>query len=652
MIRKQRWSDCSRSAHLKTTRIGGRRLDQISRPGKLLIQHASTRPGTWAVGWLASFLFLFFTGLSQAEDTVKQPSENKTSSPTSSDLNRLLNAVKLQIQTVEELKKQNTALVRQNEELNNRLKKLEIKVEAPKVADYLVGKVGSDQPSPSSLPNTNPDSIPADLPPQVKATAPASLTTGITSENADGVPEFASIPSPNAELPPDVQVQAEPSANPIFEQPAANLNPSADTAPLNLAAQPNSDLAPPVGGAQARPSEFLLGRYDNGFVLVAPKNPKETPFAMKANIVTQERYTGFFRNVENWQPMNQKIGTPVNNRSTFDVNRAYLGFSGFALDPKLQYSFILATTSTVNVSYILAVLGYQFNKEFGLFGGFNKVPGSREWFESFKNTMGVDRSLATTFFRPSMSPGVWITGEPLTNFHYYGMISNSINSLTQLGDRQTTQMCYSGNLWWEPLGSFGPGFADAEFHENLAIRLGTTGLYERQNRQVIYTTALDNPENTVTRLSNGIAIFDPGAIAPGVNLLSATNRFWSVDAGLKYRGLGLSGEYYFRWLDNFQTNKPLPGIQKIFDSGGYLQLSYAVLPKKLEFYSKTSLVAGPYGSGNDYGGGLNWYVNGSRKWRATAEVLQVNRSPAFNILTPYRVGQSGTIMMFQLLTDF
>ena len=81
-------------------------------------------------------------------------------------------------------------------------------------------------------------------------------------------------------------------------------------------------------------------------------------------------------------------------------------------------------------------------------------------------------------------------------------------------------------------------------------------------------------------------------------------------------------------------------------------MCYAIVTKKLELYTKSSLIAGPYGSGNDYGGGVNWYVNGTRKWRATAEVLQVNRSPADNILTGYRTGESGTLLQLQMLTDF
>lgn len=541
----------------------------------------------------------------------------KTAHQTSSEIESLIQVVKSQIQVVEELKKQNQELAQKNEDLQGRVKSLETRTEQRIAADPKISKATIDPPELNSSPLSS---------------------TSMPALSLPNLPELPQVDQPGNStlvLPDPLPV---PEANPLPE--------------LVISTSAPSDLTPPSGIGLQKTPDFLLGRYDNGYILVAPKNPKEHPFALKANIVTQDRYTGFFRNVEQWQPRRTKPAVPVNNRSTFDITRAYLGFSGFALDPKLQYSFMLATTSTVNVSYILAVLGYQFNKELGLYFGYNKVPGTREWFESFKNTMGADRSMATTFFRPSMSPGVWITGEPLPDFHYYGMISNSVNSLYQLGDRQTTQMSYAGNVWWEPLGSFGPGFTDAEFHDKPAVRFGSTAVYDRLMRENILSSVMENPENTVARLSNGNPIFTPGAIAPGVNLLTASDFLWTLDAGLKYRGLGLSGEYYFRWLNNFQTDRPMPGIKQIYDQGGYVQLSYAIVPKKLELYTKSSLIAGPYGSGNDYGGGVNWYVNGTRKWRATAEVLQINRSPANNILTGYRTGESGTLLQLQMLTDF
>lgn len=563
----------------------------------------------------------------QGEDTVHPASEK----PSEVQIQQLMDLVRSQVEMVNELKQQNEQLGENNRLLMQRLQAIEARVVSDTQKDRQVGQVQASSPLPQPVPS------PASSLPAMSPSAPLIIPEGtVETQPPPPLPSDVNVPVDLQAGSPDGSSAAVTGAPPNF----------------TISTHAPSDLDPATSANLAPKSEFLLGRYDNGFILVAPKNPVETPFALRANVVTQERYTGFFRNVESWQPHNFKPAIPVNQRSTFDINRAYLGFSGFALSPKLQFSFILATTSTRNVSYILAVLGYQFSKSFGLYGGYNKVPGTREWFESFKNTMGVDRSMATTFVRPSMSPGVWITGEPIENFHYYAMISNGINSLYQIEDRTNTQMGYSANIWWEPLGVFGPGFADEEFHENPAVRLGSSVVYDRVQFQPNLGGLLENPENTVIRLSNGLPVFLPGAIEPGVQLLMTNDFLWTVDAGLKYRGWGLSGEYYFRWLNNFRTNKPLNHIQSIYDQAGYLQLSYAVIPKTLEFYTRTSLVAGPYGSGNEYGGGLNWYVNKTRKWRTTAEVLQVNRSPANNILTGYRTGESGTLFQLQLLTDF
>ncbi|MBI1325154.1 hypothetical protein GC170_18475 [bacterium] len=588
--------------------------------------------------------------------TEQQPSasEPTVSNAAQSDISALTQAVREQMRALEGLRQQNEELARTNQDLVRRIRALEARTgaSAQPASDAGVGKTSV---TPNGPVAPSPDGVFTDVNPQV---ASPPMTNGDAAAGANDSPladvVIESLPVqpgfalPELTIPPfggsisESSVSAMPVDVPLHEQAASPL-----FQPL-----PKSDLGPSSNAASSAPGDFLFGRYDNGFVLVAPRDPKKTPFAAKLNIVTQERYTGFTRQVENWQPRNLREPIEVSNRSTFDVNRAYIGFSGFAIDPRLRYSMIVATTSAVNITYLLGTIGFQFDKAFGLYGGFNKVPGSREWLESFKNTLGVDRSMATTFFRPSMSPGVWITGEPLQDFHYYGMISNAINSLDQFGDRRSTQMAYAGSLWWEPLGAFGPGFADTEFHESPVVRLGGSGLFTRQDREPLLGSLLENPENTVLRLSNGIPIFLPGALAPGVSLLATDDRMLAMDAGLKYRGFSLSGEYYFRWLDNFRTDKPLPGLNRVYDSGGYLQTSFALIPKRVELYAKTSLVAGPFGSGNEYGGGMNWYVRDSRNWRISTEAMQVNRSPAYNVLTPYRIGQSGTIVMLQMVTDF
>jgi hypothetical protein len=63
-------------------------------------------------------------------------------------------------------------------------------------------------------------------------------------------------------------------------------------------------------------------------------------------------------------------------------------------------------------------------------------------------------------------------------------------------------------------------------------------------------------------------------------------------------------------------------------------------------------VTGQFGGGNEFGGGLNWYPQGKRTWRFTFEVLRIDHSPAQNVLTGYRAGESGMLYQLQWIADF
>jgi hypothetical protein len=76
------------------------------------------------------------------------------------------------------------------------------------------------------------------------------------------------------------------------------------------------------------------------------------------------------------------------------------------------------------------------------------------------------------------------------------------------------------------------------------------------------------------------------------------------------------------------------------------------MPSKLETFARSSFVTGQFGGGYEVGGGVNWYFRNSRDWRATFEILNINHSPAQNLLTGYRAGESGMLYQLQLFTDF
>jgi hypothetical protein len=436
-------------------------------------------------------------------------------------------------------------------------------------------------------------------------------------------------------------------SNPAPEGPRTPLEDSFEDDPAQspadaLAAGPGPDVA----------ARFRVGGYDEAagrFVLVEPLSLESTPFSLNFDMITQLRFTDFSRSARTWT---NSAGTtlPVKNYELFAVNRNWSQFSGYALDPRLQYMAVIFNSSRNDSTVFLGWLDYRFSRAFILSAGYFKVPGSREWTDSFRTTLGADRTMATTFFRPSMSPGVWAAGEPIDGFHYIAMAANSFNGLNLADDRIGRYTAFGGTIWWEPLGPFGAGPSDIEGHNRPVVRLGSSTTISREPLAV--NAVQTNPEDTLFRLSDGTPLALPGALAPGVQVNTTNVRLWAMDAAFKYRGFGFSGEYYLRWLNDFSyTGGPL-AIRGLFTHGGYAQASYFPIPRRLEAYARYSFITGGQGGGDEWSGGLNWYVLDTRSWRMTFDVTRINHSPADNVLTGYRAGESGTLFQVQMLTDF
>ena len=60
----------------------------------------------------------------------------------------------------------------------------------------------------------------------------------------------------------------------------------------------------------------------------------------------------------------------------------------------------------------------------------------------------------------------------------------------------------------------------------------------------------------------------------------ATYKMWAIDGGIKYNGLAINGQYFMRWLNDFEADGPLP-LTSTFDHGYELSAGYFVIPKKL-----------------------------------------------------------------------
>ncbi len=386
-------------------------------------------------------------------------------------------------------------------------------------------------------------------------------------------------------------------------------------------------------------------------VYTEPPGDGSFPFALAVGGFLQLRWLEFARGATEWT---NSAGTtfPIQNLNVFSLNRYLLSFTGHVVDERLLYAFALFGTSNAGIQagvVPIGMVGWKFSSAAILGGGVTIVPGTREWVDSSAWTVGVDRSMANTFFRPGYSPGVAALGALFDDrLHYQAGIWNAIDGGTTGVLRRGTSMAFAGNVWWEPLAPFGLGFGDMEHHDDPAIRIGTSGVYARTYARLL---PFNNPENTIVRLSDGTPLAAANALGPGTQLDAYRYHLSSIDAGWKWRGIGLGFEYYFRLLDDFSGEGTF-ARSSIFDHGGMGYVAWCFLPRRAEVYGRSSAVTGPFGTGQEYGGGLNWYVNGSRQGRFTVEALSILRSPTQAILYPYRAGATGTAIQTQFMVIF
>lgn len=351
--------------------------------------------------------------------------------------------------------------------------------------------------------------------------------------------------------------------------------------------------------------------------------------------------------------------SPVKQRQDVQVNKMLIYFLGWIGTPKFRY---LAYIWTSNVSQgqaaqvvVAGNLTYTFNKHITLGGGINALPGVRSLEGQFPYTLSVDnRMIADEFFRPSYTTGFFIKGDVVRGLEYQAMVGNNLSQLgIDAGQLDNGLNTWSGSLVWMPstkeFGKIGQ-FGDFEHHDRIATRFG--GHYTRSDED---NQSQPNPnafDNTQLRLSDGNPIFRPNLLAPGVTITNAQYQMTSFDAGIKYRGFALEGEYYKRWLNDFRG----PGtanLSTINDQGFQLQASAMIKPKALQAYASTSKVFGQYGDPWDARVGFNWYPWPEMEGiRANVEYIQLHRSPVGGLSLPYAVGGNGPVFYANFVVSF
>ncbi len=440
--------------------------------------------------------------------------------------------------------------------------------------------------------------------------------------------------------PPAVAVEGTtPPPNPPSNPPLAGTN------PLGPSAQPASLVPPPPTAKE---------RFRDGMVIWETSERAKVPFLLKFNINTQLRY---LNTQDSDDSFTDHLGgtREVHTRNDITVNRAMFILGGYVFNPRARYSFTVWTSAGAASIVVASNIGWTFNKALTVMGGYTGVPGSRSLVNTFPFFTATDRSMADNFFRPGFTQGVWASGEPVNGLNYLAFVGNGLNTLNISANKIDTHLLFSSSVWWEPLGAYGqPGKARHMYDDyfasnNVRIRLGTA--YTRSREDRFSNLDQSSPENTSLYNSDGVLTFSTGAFAPGVTVDQATYRLWAVDGGIKWNGLAVNGQYFTRWLDDFEADGPLP-LTSTLDHGGELSASYFIAPQKWMPYVRGSWVRGQFGDSHEYGGGVRWYFVPTERLWVNAELFRVNRAPYSGAFTPYTVGMTGWVPMVQTVLAF
>jgi hypothetical protein len=348
----------------------------------------------------------------------------------------------------------------------------------------------------------------------------------------------------------------------------------------------------------------------------------------------------------------------VPQREDVQLNKFFLPFSGWFLSPSFRYYLYVWSANTAQGDPAQVVgagnISYVFNRFVTFGAGITSLPGVRSTEGQFPYWLGVDdRLIADEFFRPSYTSGVWLKGQIAAGINYMAMLGNNLSTLgVSASQLDNTLDTWSLSMNWMPTTKeFGPlgAFGDFEAHEQLATRLGVHFTHSTEDRQTQPGT--DTIENTQIRLTDGNTIFTPDLFGAGITVDKVRYEMASVDAGVKYRGFSLEGEFYWRWLSDYEG----PGtaiIPDIDDTGWQLQASMMAIPSVLQPYVGFSEIRGDFGDGSELRLGLNWFPLKTRGFRVNAEWLNLDNCPVGYTAVPYPVGGNGDVFHANLELNF
>jgi len=348
----------------------------------------------------------------------------------------------------------------------------------------------------------------------------------------------------------------------------------------------------------------------------------------------------------------------VKQREDIQLNKLFVPFYGWFLTPKLHYYLYIWSSNPSQGEGAQVVgggnLNYTFNEHVTVGGGIASLPTTRSTEGQFPYWLGMDdRLIADEFFRGSYTSGIWVKGEFATKFRYMAMLGDNLSQLgVSAAQMDNILDTTSFMLQWLPTtGEFGlhDEFGDFDHHEKVATRLGAHYTHSTEDKQSQPST--NAIENSQVRLTDGSIIFTTDLFGSGITVDTVKYQMMSVDGGIKYKGLALEAEYFWRSLSDFRGTN-VAGIADINDHGFQVQSSAMVVPRVLQAYLSGSAIRGRYGNGSEMRAGLNWYLVKERELKLNPEWIHLNKCPVGYTSVPYPVGGNGNLFHVNFMMSF
>lgn len=444
------------------------------------------------------------------------------------------------------------------------------------------------------------------------------------------------------------------------EQLVRRLPPIAATAtssPISLASYYENQPHTPFAGASTFPDFEIGAEFDRG-VFIRSTDLDARPYAIYIGGRLQLRHSGFTRDATDWTD-SAGVTREIRNRNQFDAERVRLNISGTAVDPRLTYIFVFDGDADrgSDVQQLAYIFSYEFHPAFQMLLGRWKAASDREWLLSSRHLRFVDRAMATGYFRAGYSDGVWLLGDLGEAFHYEASLTNGLNTSTTEANNLDDNLSFALTAYCDPLGPYGDGEADYACHTEPVIRLGWSFAFDKSDDRS--DVGLPLGDEGLLRLSDGTLLADVGALAPGVRVLSARVLKASFDAGLKWRGWSLSGEYFIRSIQDLRADGLLP-VNKLDDYGFRFDAGVFLVPKRFDVNLRMSQVSGLQGDALEYSIGCNWYwgdgrIEGKlddRINKLSFDVTELKGTPTTIGASDFLAGDDGVLFRTQVQVGF